>query len=713
MLTCTHVRHRWNSNHQRHWAFSAAPGRFPPRAMFWSMRYATTSSIDTILEREGGFTLEELLEEDELLQECKSQNTKLLEFLCEPASLTKMITYIVTMPEESDTEARRYKYPYVSSEVLSCDLTALRDAIFVASSGLVEQVLSILQQPPPLAPVLAGYCSKVMVALFKAAPEAFSQFFTDHWAAQPDSLISLSKIMPRLLLHIGSDAIMQMLLALCVGEPPALEPGMPPQPPQPNPSGSWIPYSMLVPALLGNVACEDAEAAQNSAQLLCTLLAATQALPPCLHETPVEGRENCKRLVASCLGEAGTAVNMPALEVTLQLLERCREGSEAAECAACRSALLDAVAERIDNFFVALVATPTLPARILRFVGTESKAALPRPMGQQRCKLLMLFEEAIRTEHPAICLALEQLGFFSVVLDMLLLPHQCNALHMRSASIVDHVLSLGAERTSPLLLALVQQADLATRLLAVVAPDGAQATPTGGEEGAAPPHLKPCCHAFAMTLAGSLLATAERQPRIAEVLEENAGWAAFTAASGPLAAWEAAQSKPLGGRAPTRQSDMDNESDDEVEFDSNDVQRALAAAQMARSGDNDDDDDTDNDRSSQYLAHFAQYLSQRNFVDDVSEDLNSLQDDQPPPAQSEWAADFDSGFDSAFEQSASANDASSAPAETFGAEPFGAGGAPPAPTAFDADFDAAFDDAPATASSTAGRPGEEDGDLGV
>ena len=49
--------------------------------MFWSMRYATTSNIDTILERESGFTLEELLEEDELLQECKSQNTKLLE-LC-------------------------------------------------------------------------------------------------------------------------------------------------------------------------------------------------------------------------------------------------------------------------------------------------------------------------------------------------------------------------------------------------------------------------------------------------------------------------------------------------------------------------------------------------------------------------------------------------------------------------------------------------------
>lgn len=99
--------------------------------MFWSMRYAATSSIDTILEKEGGFTLEELLEEDELLQECKSQNTKLLELcvhvpfaaprglcpprtpprrsLCEPESLAKMVSYIVTMPSEDDSESRRYK----------------------------------------------------------------------------------------------------------------------------------------------------------------------------------------------------------------------------------------------------------------------------------------------------------------------------------------------------------------------------------------------------------------------------------------------------------------------------------------------------------------------------------------------------------------------------------------------------------------------------
>ena len=42
--------------------------------MFWSL-HAGTSTIDTLLSSEEGFTLEQLLDEDDLLQECKSQNT--------------------------------------------------------------------------------------------------------------------------------------------------------------------------------------------------------------------------------------------------------------------------------------------------------------------------------------------------------------------------------------------------------------------------------------------------------------------------------------------------------------------------------------------------------------------------------------------------------------------------------------------------------------
>lgn len=45
--------------------------------MFWKFA-PTTSNIDSMLERED-VTLRELLNEDDVLQECKGQNTKLIE----------------------------------------------------------------------------------------------------------------------------------------------------------------------------------------------------------------------------------------------------------------------------------------------------------------------------------------------------------------------------------------------------------------------------------------------------------------------------------------------------------------------------------------------------------------------------------------------------------------------------------------------------------
>lgn len=179
--------------------------------MFWSL-HGGTSTIDTLLASEDGFTLEQLLEEDDLLQECKSQNDKLLDFIVESDNMSKLIDYIIDMPSETDSEARRFKFPYVASEVLCCDLQSIRDVMF-SQAQLMEKVLSILQQDPPLAPVLVGYMSKVVVALFKGSPEAFCAFFNSVWAeSSPEAPLALPKIMDRLMLHLGSDAVLQMLL---------------------------------------------------------------------------------------------------------------------------------------------------------------------------------------------------------------------------------------------------------------------------------------------------------------------------------------------------------------------------------------------------------------------------------------------------------------------------------------------------------------------
>ena len=120
------------------------------------------------------------------------------------------------------------------------------------------QLLTILDLPKPLPPVLAGYCAKVLVARQKAAPEAFAAFFSSVWeggdAASP---LALPLLLPRLLGQIGSDAILQALVNLCVGEPPMpAEPGSPPM--QQEVVQSWLPHETMVPALLGMLGCEDA-----------------------------------------------------------------------------------------------------------------------------------------------------------------------------------------------------------------------------------------------------------------------------------------------------------------------------------------------------------------------------------------------------------------------------------------------------------------------
>ena len=46
--------------------------------MFWRFGILTQTAIDTLLENEE-VTLEEVLEEEELLQECKAHNRKLVE----------------------------------------------------------------------------------------------------------------------------------------------------------------------------------------------------------------------------------------------------------------------------------------------------------------------------------------------------------------------------------------------------------------------------------------------------------------------------------------------------------------------------------------------------------------------------------------------------------------------------------------------------------
>ncbi|KAL0155821.1 hypothetical protein M9458_050084, partial [Cirrhinus mrigala] len=68
--------------------------------MFWKFDLHTTSHIDTLLEKDD-VTLTEVMDEEDVLQECKAQNHKLVDFL-------DLVGYITQEPNDDVEEKIKY-----------------------------------------------------------------------------------------------------------------------------------------------------------------------------------------------------------------------------------------------------------------------------------------------------------------------------------------------------------------------------------------------------------------------------------------------------------------------------------------------------------------------------------------------------------------------------------------------------------------------------
>ncbi|KAG9489758.1 hypothetical protein GDO78_005611 [Eleutherodactylus coqui] len=128
--------------------------------MFWKFDLNTTSHVDKLLEKED-VTLLELMDEDDLLQECKAQNQRLLDFLCQPQCMEQLVQLITQQPPDDMDEKVRFKYPNIACELLTCDVPQINDKL-----GEDEHLLNILydflRQEPPLNPLLASFFSKTI-----------------------------------------------------------------------------------------------------------------------------------------------------------------------------------------------------------------------------------------------------------------------------------------------------------------------------------------------------------------------------------------------------------------------------------------------------------------------------------------------------------------------------------------------------------------------
>ncbi|KAI8991637.1 SIT4 phosphatase-associated protein-domain-containing protein [Mycotypha africana] len=94
--------------------------------MFWRFGF-NNSTLETLLEKDN-VTLEEVLEEDDILQEAKSQNPKLVDFLSKTERIESLLNYITATDLD---ESKKFKYPFIASEIIACEIQPLIDAIVI------------------------------------------------------------------------------------------------------------------------------------------------------------------------------------------------------------------------------------------------------------------------------------------------------------------------------------------------------------------------------------------------------------------------------------------------------------------------------------------------------------------------------------------------------------------------------------------------------
>ncbi|KAM6578887.1 hypothetical protein CsatB_030724 [Cannabis sativa] len=174
--------------------------------MFWKLTSLSASSpVESILDKEN-FTLEELLDEEEIIQECKALNSRLINFLRDRAQVEQLLRYIVEEPSEEAESKRAFKFPFISCEIFTCEIDVILKTL-VEEEELMNILFSFLEPNRHHSALLAGYFSKVVVCLMIRKTVPLMNYVQAHQDVfrQLVDLIGITSIMEVLVRLVGAD----------------------------------------------------------------------------------------------------------------------------------------------------------------------------------------------------------------------------------------------------------------------------------------------------------------------------------------------------------------------------------------------------------------------------------------------------------------------------------------------------------------------------
>uniref|UniRef100_A0A6M2F8C8 Uncharacterized protein n=1 Tax=Populus davidiana TaxID=266767 RepID=A0A6M2F8C8_9ROSI len=174
--------------------------------MFWKLTALSTSSpVESLLDKDN-FTLEELLDEEEIIQECKALNTRLINFLRDRAQVEQLLRYIIEEPSEDAESKLAFKFPFIACEIFTCEIDVILKTL-VEEEELMNLLFSFLEPNRSHSALLAGYFSKVVVCLMLRKTVPLMNYVQAHQDVfrQLVDLIGITSIMEVLVRLVGAD----------------------------------------------------------------------------------------------------------------------------------------------------------------------------------------------------------------------------------------------------------------------------------------------------------------------------------------------------------------------------------------------------------------------------------------------------------------------------------------------------------------------------
>uniref|UniRef100_A0A8C1MCY6 Protein phosphatase 6, regulatory subunit 2b n=1 Tax=Cyprinus carpio TaxID=7962 RepID=A0A8C1MCY6_CYPCA len=380
--------------------------------MFWKFDLHNSSQIEKLLEKED-VTLQELLDEEDVLQECKAQNQRLLLFLSRDSSMLDLLNLITHEPPADREERLRYKFANVACELLTCDVSLINDKVG-GDESLLNTLYSFLEQTPPLNPLLASFFSKTFGNLITRKTEQVIGF-----------LKKKEDFIGQVLKHLDTSAMMDLVLRLISSvEPVCLRQEV----------LTWLNDERLIQRLIELIhPHSDSERQSNASQALCDIIRLSRDQASVLQETsetdPLLTTHELQQSIDVLLknmfeGEKsevcivnGTQVLLTLLETRRpcveQVIDPCSQGLEKPYTV--NNSILMAIQTHLKHFHHLLLNPPK------KCVMLTTMGILEEPFGNARLHGSRLMAALLYTRAPRIHHELCQLNMINLLLVLVIL----------------------------------------------------------------------------------------------------------------------------------------------------------------------------------------------------------------------------------------------------------------------------------------------------